>query len=248
MIKAILIDDEKSAQEMLGWLLETYCPNVTVMATCSSGLEGLGAIQAYKPDLVFLDIEMPGMNGFEMLEKLSQIDFGIVFTTAHDQFAAKAFRYAALDYLLKPIDPEDLKSTITRFTAQSPSIAKEQLNLLLESMSPQKKVNERIALSTSDGLVFVKTADISYCKADSNYTHVIMADGRKITVARTLKEIDETLGGEDFVRVHNSFLVNINHIQKYVKEDGGYVIMPDKAQISISRSKRDDFFQLFSRF
>jgi two-component system LytT family response regulator len=248
MIKAILIDDETAARDMLAWLLQTYCPQVVLLAQCSSAAEGMNAIKLQKPDLVFLDIEMPGMNGFDMLEKLETIDFQVVFTTAYDQFAVKAFRFAALNYLLKPIDPADLQETMHRFEQKKSVIGKEQLNLLLENLNPAKKQVDRIALSTGDGLVFVRTADIAYCKADSNYTRVAMADGKIITVAKTLKELDDTLSGSDFIRVHNSFLVNINHIKKYVKGDGGYIVMPDDAQITISRSKRDDFFQLFSKF
>lgn len=248
MIKTLLIDDETAALEMLQWLLETYCPDVEVVAACTSGEEGLNAVMKHRPDLVFLDIDMPGMNGFDMLEKIEKPAFQVVFTTAHDQYAVRAFNYAALHYLLKPIDPDMLVATLDRYRSTRQGISREQLGILIENLSQQPKPVERIALSSGDGLVFVKTADIAYCRADSNYTHVIMADGRKITVARTLKELDETLAGSDFARVHASYLVNINHIQKYVKGDGGYIVMPDAAEISISRSKRDEFFQLFSKF
>lgn len=248
MIKAILIDDESAASEMLEWLLANYCPEVKVLAVCSSGAEGINAIAKWQPDLVFLDIDMPGMNGFDMLNSLDKIDFQVVFTTAHNEFALKAFQYAALNYLLKPVDPDLLKATIERFQSLRPGISPDQLSILLDSLSPQKRQTDRIALSSGDGLVFVKTADIAYCKADSNYTQVVMHDNRKITVARTLKELDDTLAGPDFIRVHNSYLVNINHVRRYVKGDGGYIVMPDDCQITIARSKRDDFFALFSKF
>ncbi len=248
MIQAVIIDDEKNATEMLEWLLKTYCPEVHVVASCNTPAEGVEAIKSKAPDLVFLDIEMPGMNGFELLESLEKTNFQVVFTTAFDQFAVKAFKISALNYLLKPIDPEDLQATIQRFQEKKSAISKEQLNLLIDTLKPNKNNNERIALSSGDGLVFIKTADITYCKADSNYTQVATTDGRKITVAKTLKDLDDTLSGNDFIRVHNSFLVNINHIRKYVKGDGGYIVMPDDTQITISRSKREDFFQLFSKF
>lgn len=248
MINALLIDDESGALDMLEWLLKTYCPDVNVLAKCEGAEQGMEAIRNLRPQLVFLDIEMPGMNGFDMLEKLAPVDFEVIFTTAYDQFAVKAFRFAALDYLLKPIDPEDLKKALSRFKETQPLLKAQQINLLLESMQGQKKLPERIALSSGNGLVFVKTSDITYCQADSNYTHVMMSDGKKITVAKTLKDIDETLAGDVFIRVHNSYLVNINHIKKYVKEDGGYIVMPDDTAITISRAKRDDFFQRFSKF
>lgn len=248
MIKAIIVDDEKSASEMLEWLLSTYCPEVSIAAICHSAQAGIEAIQTHNPDVVFLDIEMPGMNGFDMLEKIENIAFSIIFTTAYDQFALRAFRYAALDYLLKPIDPDDLKKAVARLKTENHTLGREQLNLLLETLNPAKKQVDRIALSVGDALIFVKTADICYCAAESNYTRVVMADGKKVMVAKTLKELDDTLAGDDFIRVHNSYLVNINHIKKYVKGDGGYIVMPDDTQITISRSKRNDFFQLFSKF
>lgn len=248
MIKAILIDDERNAIEMLEWLMKTYCPDVSIVTTCQSAQEGIHAIAQHHPDVIFLDIEMPKMNGFDMLEKINDIDFAIVFTTAYDQFAVRAFRYSALNYLLKPVDPEDLQSTIKRLKEKMGAPSKEQLELLFQNLLGKQNQVERIALSTADGLVFVQTNTITYCKADSNYTVVVLADGRNIVVAKTLKEIDETLSGKDFFRVHNSYLVNINHISKFVRGDGGYILMPDKTQITISRSKRDEFFQLFAKF
>jgi two-component system, LytTR family, response regulator len=249
MIKAILIDDERNSLEMLDWLLTTYCPEIAVAAQCESGEAGIQAIGQLQPDVVFLDIEMPKMNGFDMLEKIGDINFEIVFTTAYDKFAVRAFRYAALNYLLKPVDPEELQATVNRLKQKKSSPTKEQMELLFQSLiSREKQPVERIALSTGDGLVFAQTKDIAYCRAESNYTNVVMASGQKILVAKTLKEIDDTLSGKDFFRVHNSFLVNINHIAKFVRGDGGYILMPDNTQITISRSKRDEFFQLFARF
>ncbi|TNE49374.1 MAG: response regulator transcription factor, partial [Bacteroidetes bacterium] len=238
MIKAILIDDERSSLEMLEWLLATYCPDIEILAKCESGAEGMERIRELKPDAVFLDIEMPKMNGFDMLEQFSEIPFEVIFTTAYDKFAVRAFRYSALSYLLKPVDPDELTATVNRLKQKRSAPTKEQMELLFQSLMNQKSQTERIALSTGDGLIFVQTRDIAYCQAESNYTHVVMADNRKILVAKTLKEIDETLSGRDFFRVHNSYLVNINHIHKFVRGDGGYILMPDDTQITISRSRR----------
>ncbi|MBK8955940.1 MAG: response regulator transcription factor [Saprospiraceae bacterium] len=248
MIKAIIIDDEKNCIEMLEWLLKNYCPTVQVMATCSSGESGIDAITRLDPQLVFLDIEMPKMNGFDLLEQLNEIHFEVVFTTAYDNFAIRAFKYAALNYLLKPIDPDELQATIRRMDEKLTTPSREQMDLLFQNLLHPKTQVERIALSTDEGLVFVQTTNICYCKAESNYTFVVLADGKRILVAKTLKEIDETLSGKDFFRVHNSYLVNINHIQKFVRGDGGYIVMPDKTEITISRSKKDEFFQLFAKF
>lgn len=248
IIKAIIVDDESNCIEMLVWLLENYCPEVSIVALCDSAEMGLKTIPKLKPDVVFLDIEMPKMNGFDMLEKLGNIDFQIVFTTAYDTFAIKAFKYAALNYLLKPIDPDDLTVTIQRLKDKMSAPSKTQMDMLFQNIANRNLPIERIALSIGDGLVFVNTKDICYFHADSNYTFVVMVDGKKVLVAKTLKEINDILSGSDFFRVHNSYLVNLNHIIKFVRGDGGYIVMPDNTQITISRSKKEEFFQLFTKF
>lgn len=248
MIKAVIIDDEQNCVEMLEWLLKTYCPIVTVVAMCNSGEQGIEAIMKHRPDVVFLDIEMPRMNGFDMLEKFEHLFFEVVFTTAYNKFAIKAFRYSALNYLLKPVDPDDLQTTIKRLEEKKSALEKEQLRLLLENMKNLNPTAQRIALSTGDGLIFVNTADIMYCQAESNYTNVVMSNRNKVLVAKTLKDIDETLSGKDFFRVHNSYLINMNQIKKFVRGDGGYILMNDDTQITIARSKKEEFFEMFSKF
>lgn len=249
MIKAVLIDDEKNALEVMEWLLKEYCPQVEILAMCSGAEAGIKAINELKPQVVFLDIEMPKMNGFDLLEQFDKLFFDVVFCTAYDQFAIRAFRYSALNYLLKPVDPADLKKTVQRIEEKTAAPTREQFELLLQQMQqPSRATPQRIALTTGDGLIFVPTADIIYCEADSNYTHVVLAGGKKILVSKILKDIDEALSGDDFFRVHSSFLININHIKKYVRSDGGYVIMDNDATISISRSRRQEFMEMFSKF
>lgn len=249
MIKAVLIDDEKNALEVMEWLLKEYCPQVEILAMCSSAEAGIKAINELKPQVVFLDIEMPKMNGFDLLEQFDKLFFDVVFCTAYDQFAIKAFRYSALNYLLKPVDPADLKKTVQRIEERTSTPTREQFDLLLQQMQqPSKATPQRIALTTGDGLIFVPTADIIYCEADSNYTNVVLTGGKKILVSKILKDIDEALSGDDFFRVHSSFLININHIKKYVRSDGGYVFMDNDASISISRSRRQEFMEMFSKF
>ncbi len=239
MIKAVLVDDEKNALEMMEWLLTTYCPQVEIAAMCSSAEQGIEAVHTHRPDVLFLDIEMPKLNGFDMLEKFDKLFFDVVFCTAYDQFAIKAFKYSALNYLLKPVDPEDLKTTVQRIEAKKTIPTKEQFDLLLRNIQqPVKTTPQRIALTTSDGLIFVPTADIIYCEAESNYTSVVLSGGKKILVSKVLKEIDEALSGPDFYRVHSSFLININRIKKFVRGDGGYIIMDNDATVSISRSRK----------
>lgn len=249
MIRCILIDDEKNALEMMEWLIKTYCPSVEIAAMCSSAEQGIEAIHKLKPDVVFLDIEMPKMNGFDMLEQFDKLFFDVVFCTAYDQFAIKAFKYSALNYLLKPVDPADLKATVQRIEERKTIPTKEQFDLLLQSMHQQVKTTpQRIALTTNDGLIFVPTADIIYCEAESNYTNVVLDGGKKILVSKVLKDIDEALSGADFYRVHSSFLININRIKKFVRGDGGYIVMDNDATVSISRSRKQEFMELFSKF
>ena len=248
MIRCILIDDESNSLEMMEWLLQTYCPQVKIEALCDGAEKGLQAIEKYKPDVVFLDIEMPHMNGFDLLEKYSKLDFDVVFCTAYDQFAIRAFKYSALNYLLKPVDPEDLKDTIRRIEEKQSIPSREQIDLLLQNLRhPARPTVQRIALTTTDGMIFVSTQDILYCEAESNYTTVVL-NSRKVVISKTLKEIDEALSGTDFYRIHNSYLVNLNQIQKFVRGDGGYVVMNDGKSVSISRSRRQEFMELFSRF
>lgn len=249
MIKCVLVDDEKNALEMMEWLLKTYCPQVSIVAMCGTGEEGIEAIKEYQPDVVFLDIEMPRMNGFDMLEQLKEISFEIVFCTAYDQFAIKAFKYSALHYLLKPIEPEDLKATIRRVEERKAIPTREQFALLMQHINrPSKTAAPRIALTTSEGLMFVATEEIIYCRAEGNYTNVILTGGKKIMVSRVLKELDETLSGADFYRVHSSFLININHIKKFIRGEGGYIVMDNGDHIMLSRSRRHEFMELFPRF
>src|SRR6187397_479745 len=249
MIRCILIDDESNSLEMMEWLLTTYCPQIKIEAMCNTASKGIEAINEYKPDLVFLDIEMPHMNGFDMLEQFDKLFFDVVFCTAYDQFAIKAFKYSALNYLLKPIDPDDLKETIRRIEEKKSMPSKEQFELLLQNINqPVKSTPQRIALTTGDGMIFVPTTDIIYCEAESNYTSVVLANGKKVVVSKVLKDIDEALSGPDFCRVHSSFLINVNRIKKYVRGDGGYLIMDDDTNISISRNRRQEFIELFSKF
>jgi two-component system, LytTR family, response regulator len=249
MIRCVLIDDELNSLEMMEWLFKTYCPEVQIEEMCSSAEKGLESINKHKPDVVFLDIEMPHMNGFDLLGKFDRIFFDIVFCTAYDQFAVKAFRYSALNYLLKPVDPEDLKNTIQRIVDKKSSPSKEQMELLIQNIQQAGKPRvQRIALTTNDGMIFVSTNEILYCQAESNYTYVVLKGGKKILVSKVLKEIDETLAGPDFFRVHNSYLINLNHISKFVRGEGGYVIMDDGANISISRNRRQEFMEQFSKF
>ena len=240
MIKAIIIDDENHCIETLQILLKEYCPQVTVLETCRSAKKGLEAIHKLNPDLVFLDIEMPTMNGFEMLEQFHEIPFAVIFTTSYDQYAIKAIRFSALDYLLKPIDPKELIVAVQKIQTQKALPSAEQFEMLLKQVHHKGTGFQKIAIPTVEGFELILAENISYCQADDNYTHLHLKNKGKITTCRTLKEIEEQLQDFDFfIRVHHSYLVNLNEVTKYVRGEGGYVILNDASTINVSRSRKE---------
>ena len=238
-IKAIIVDDEPYCCESLATLLERFCPEVKISAICNSGQEALSAIQEIKPHLVFLDIEMPYMNGFELLEKLPAIDFELVFTTSYDQYAIKAFRFSALDYLLKPVDREELQKAVKKVASRNQNPLPQQFEILLQKINHTNNSIQRIALPTMEGLQLVPVSSIISCASEGNYTIFLLKDKQKIVVSRPLKEAEEMLTEHSFLRVHNSYLVNMNEINKYMKGEGGYLVMSDGSTVDVSRSKKE---------
>ncbi|MDQ6608929.1 MAG: LytTR family DNA-binding domain-containing protein, partial [Bacteroidota bacterium] len=207
MIKAILIDDEVHCLDTLSILLKEYCQDVEILDQCRSATKGLQAIKKDKPDLVFLDIEMPGMNGFEMLEQFSGIPFAIIFTTSYDQYAIKAIRFSALDYLLKPIDPNELVSAVKKVQEQRHLPMAEQFQMLLKQIQDKDHHFNKIAVPTLEGFELVPADQVTRCEADDNYTHLFLKNKSKITACRTLKEMEEQLRDFSFfLRVHHSYL------------------------------------------
>lgn len=248
-MRAVLIDDEKNALDVLEMQLNHYCPSVVIVAKCAGGEEGVLAIRQHRPELVFLDIEMPRVNGFDVLAQTNQIGYEVIFTTAYDQFALKAFKYAAVDYLLKPVDVEELQTAIQRVTSKKEQVGMgDKIKTLLEQFgAPQATLPQRIALPIGDAMQLFAPDDIVRCESDSNYTYIFLAVGKKILLAKTLKEIEETLRGLSFFRVHQSHLVNINHVNKVVKGEGSYLTTSDGATIPISRNKKDAFLESLRR-
>jgi two-component system LytT family response regulator len=246
MIKAVLIDDEMHCLKTLGMLLTEYCPNVHVLEMCNDAATGLKAIELDKPDLVFLDIEMPQMNGFEMLERLAQINFAVIFTTGYDQYAIKAFHFSALDYLLKPVEPEELIDAVKKVEEQHHLPIPEQFEMLMKKISGINSGFTKIAVPTVEGFELIAATDVIYFEAQSNYTHIFLKNKNKIIACRTLKNIEDQIQDYNFfVRVHNSYMVNLNEIVRYVRGEGGYIVMSNNTSVNVSRSRKDALLKFF---
>lgn len=254
MLNTLLIEDNPDAAEKIQFLLRKYCADrIALLAHDSSGQEGVEAIEKHRPELVFLDIELGDMTAFEMLERIDPIDFQVIFTTAHDHYAIKAIRYSAVDYLQKPIGREELLAAITRAEHNPIRMLREQVNILGTNVGrvsnpSDVKIPEKIALTTSEGLVFKQIKDIIRCESDRMYTIVIMVGGEKLMVSKPMGQLEEILDGQGFFRVHMSHLINMQHIRQFVRADGGYVVMEDGATVSVARNRKDDFLELFSKF
>lgn len=243
MLKAIIIDDEINSRKTLDSLLKKYCPEVEVAGIADSVKSGLEQIEKTKPDVVFLDIEMPGGSGFDLLEKAPKINFEVIFTTAYDQYAIQAIKFSALDYLLKPIDVSELKTAIQKIEKnKKQNIPNKNLDVFIKNIQFISSHN-KIALPTLDGLMFVQLNQIVRCESDGNYTNFYLTTGEKIMVSKTMKEFEDLLLANNFFRVHNAHIVNLQQIKKYVKGEGGYIIMSDNSQIEVSRRRRDEFLQ-----
>lgn len=239
MITATIVDDEPYCCESLAVLLEKYCPDVKILDICYSAVSALRSITEQKPQVLFLDIEMPHMNGFELLGKLHEVDFKLIFTTSYDQYAIKAIHFSALDYLLKPIDREELQRAVQKVLSNQANPLPQQIEMLLQKLQhPTVSIN-KIAIPTMEGLQMILVESIISCSADSNYTILFLKNKQKITASRTLKEIEEMLGDYYFARVHHSFLVNLNEVDKYIKGEGGYLLMSDGTIVDVSRSRKE---------
>jgi len=241
MIKCILVDDELKSRESLKILLEDFCTNVSVMALCQNIDEAVEAIRVHQPNVVFLDIQLQRETGFDLFTKIAEINFEVIFTTAYSEYAIKAFKFSAIDYLLKPIDIEELKKAIAKVDRKLDQSMNVRLQQLMNNLKSTSNGNYKLALPTSDGLVFVRIQDIIYCEASSNYTDIFTSDGKKYIVSRTLKEYEDILVDQDFFRIHNSYLINLNAIVKYVRGDGGYVVMSNNKSLDVSKRKKDGF-------
>lgn len=248
LIRTIIIDDEVRGANSLQKMLSYSQPEIEVIAVCNSPVEAIPIIKELKPDLLFLDIQMPHLTGFEMLEEIGEIPFEVIFTTAYDQYALKAFKYAAADYLLKPIDMDELDAAIKKVMSRHANKqAVSPLDKLFQTIQNDQATIRKISLPTGNGLQFVEISDIIRMESSSNYTTIFIQNQKPLLVSRTLKEFEDQLTSKGFLRVHNSHLINIQHIKTYTKGEGGTVTMADNSQVDVSRRKKEEFLSVLER-
>ncbi|HNY54445.1 MAG: response regulator transcription factor [Sphingobacteriales bacterium] len=247
-IKAIIVDDEKNNRLALHKLIEKFCPQVVVIAECDSVDATIDTIEKTPADVIFLDVEMPGKNGFDLLAHYNyQCPFEIIFTTAYSQYAVKAFRFSALDYLLKPVDPEELIRAVHKLSVKiSEEVKNKQFELLEQKISNKDSGKKQLAISTLEGIYFASLDEIIHVDADSSYTKIFLTTGEMIMSSKPLKYFEELLEDFDFVRVHQSHIINLKLIRRYVRGDGGQVIMMNGTEIEVSRRKKDDLLAKIS--
>ncbi len=241
-VRVMIVDDEEGARESLSNLLEKYVDGVKIVAKSDSIASAMEKIKKYTPELVFLDIEMPFGSGFELLERMKPINFNIVFVTAYDHYALKAIKFSALDYLLKPVDIEDLKKAIKKHVHTQKTPPTENYDNLIENLKSDSQ-DKKIAIPDSNGITFIAINDIIRCESDGNYTRIFLNTGKKILASKTLGEYENMLDGDGFFRVHRGHLVNLNHIHKFLKTDGGTIEMSDGTHVDVSRRKKTAFME-----
>ncbi len=247
-LKVILVDDEPDATTILSHELKTNCPNIEIVGTFNKPKDALLFLKNNEVDIIFLDIEMPVINGFEFLELAPKADYDVIFTTAYDQYALRAFKTSACEYLVKPVSSDDLIAAITK-VRELRKINQKNFSLeFLMNQLKEAKTNsiKKIAIPTSDGLSMVEINDIIYCVAEDSYCNIVLRNKPSLFIAKNLKYMDELIGNEKFFRVHKSYLVNTTAIDQFQKSDGGFIIMDDKKQIPIARSRKSEFLNILS--
>lgn len=242
-LKAIIIDDEENGRKVLQNLITEFCPEVKLTGQAANIQDGMTLIKKENPDVVFLDIQMPFGSGFDMLEQLETIDFEVIFTTAHSDYGLRAIEFAALHYLLKPIDIEQLKEAVARAVKKRlrPSASVDQMRYLMQMLQQGDQPPEKIALPSQDGLIFVRIENVVRCEADGAYTHVHVKEANTITVSKNLKSIEALLKGHAFYRVHHRHLIHLDYVKKYFRGRGGQVEMEDGSMVDVSVRRKDGF-------
>jgi len=247
MLRTIIIDDEPHIRQTLEKLVKQFCPNVKLVAMADGVKSGVETIRKYHPDLVMLDIKMNDGTGFDLLKKLEPIDFKVIFITAYDQYAIKAIKFSAIDYLLKPVDPDELYDAVCKTENLVQKDFNTQLDTLTENLQSEDKANKKIILKTFDNIHLIKVYDINYCESEGSYTAIYLLNGKKIVVSNTLKDYDELLKDSGFYRVHKSYLINMRHIDRFEKTEGGYVVLENECKVPVASRKREQLLEMFER-
>ena len=251
-IKAIIVDDEQHCIDALQTMLEKKCPGVNVTGSAKSVKDAKGLVDELQPDLVFLDVEMPYQNGFELLKLFEKVNFDVIFTTAYEQYALKAIKFNALDYLLKPFSVKELQDALEKFREKKANRLKDSgaspIDVFLQNMKTLQQTHKKIALPTINGLVFMPVQNIVRCESTGNYTRIFFTDKKNLMVSRPLKEFEELLSDVDFFRVHNSHLINMQQMQSYIQGEGGFALMSDGTQVEVSRRRKADFLKKAMQF
>ena len=247
MYTAVIIDDLENSRITLRHDLEKYCPNIKVIGEAESVSSGVEILEKKKPEVVFLDIQMDDGTGFDILEKIEKFDFQIIFTTALDSYGIKAIKFSALDYLLKPIDPDELIEAVGKLKKhESDNVTKDSLALLLENLKDIKPSKKRIALSSADKVHMVYISDIIRCESQGSYTIFYLKDKEQIVATKNLKEYEQLLEEFSFIRVHHSHLINFSYLKEFIKKDGGYAIMTDHSEVPVSFRKRNNLMDMIN--
>jgi two-component system, LytTR family, response regulator len=247
-MRALLVDDEPKNVRILKTLLQNYCPQVNIIGEAGDAEAAFAAIKTLQPELVFLDIEMPHGNAFDLLNKLMPVNFEVIFITAFDNYSLKAFKYSALDYLLKPVDIEELKAAVNKAMGKIHSHQlNHQIEYLISNFRGGQSLLQKIALPTADGIAFLNVDDIIRCEANGNYTYFYLGNKDKVVASKNIKEYEDILPANIFCRIHNSHIINLNRVKKYHKGRGGYIIMEDGSNLEVASRRRDEFLAKFGQ-
>jgi two-component system LytT family response regulator len=247
MVRTVIIDDEELVRETISRLLALYCPQVKLVGEADSVEGGLKLIREVHPHLVLLDVKMDDGTGFDLLHKFDDIDFKVIFITAYEKYATQAFRFAAIDFLLKPVNPDDLSEAVKRAETLVQEHFISQLQALEENLKTEFRQKKKIVLKTQSSIYFVDLQDITHCESDGNYTFVNTASGDRILITKTLREFDDLLSDSGFYRSHKSYLINLTHIRRFEKHEGGYIILNNGFRSPVASRKQDELLELLER-
>ena len=248
MLRAIIVDDEENSRSALKFKIGQHCPEIEIVGEAENGETGISIIEMLNPDILFLDVEMPKMNGFSMLQKISNRNFEVIFITGYSHYAINAIKVSALDYIIKPVEINELIAAVNKASVSRLNTSKnEQLELLLQNLLKDKEESLRIAISSAEGVKLIETSSIIYLAASSNYTHFFLTDKKKYIATKTLKEFEEILPENIFIRIHHSYIINKKFIEKFVRTDGAHVVMKNGVVLPVAKRKKGEFLKIFGK-